>query len=189
VVKLNSTATRLLYSSYLGGKGTAGESDSSGGSGIAVDAVGKAYVTGWTGATDFPVTSGAAQPRAGACNDTIYGCSDGFLTKIDASGPGAPQATWVAMTSSSARIGTSITAQWYGLSNSTRYDWIGIYPMGFDEQPYEIWGGWYTTGTSSGSIQFPLPATMQPGWYEVRLWSSNDVMEPVANSSPFQVVR
>ena len=189
VVKLNSTATRLLYSSYLGGKGTAGESDSSGGSAIAVDALGKAYVTGWTGAKDFPVTPGAAQPRPGTCSDTIYGCSDGFLTKIDAGGPGAPQATWVAMTSPIARLGTSIAAQWYGLSKPTAYDSIGIYPLGHSDQPYEIWGGWYTTGTSSGTMQLPLPATLQPGWYEVRLWSGNDVMGPVARSSPFQVVR
>jgi hypothetical protein len=189
VVKLNSTATRLLYSSYLGGKGTAGESGSSGGSAIAVDALGKAYVAGWTGATDFPVTSAAAQPRAGACSDTIYGCSDGFLTVIDASGPGAPQATWVAMTSSTARLGTYITAQWYGVSGPTAYDWIGIYPLGHSDQPYEIWGGWYTTGASTGSIQMPLPATLTPGWYELRLWSGNDIMGPVARSSPFQVIR
>jgi hypothetical protein len=189
VVKLNSTATRLLYSSYLGGKGIAGESDSSGGSAIAVDALGKAYVTGWTGATDFPVTSGAAQPRAGACSDTIYGCSDGFLTVIDASGPGAPQSTRVAMTSASARLGTYITAQWNGLSSPTAYDWIGIYPLGYSDQPYEIWGGWYTTGASSGSMQLPLPATLDPGWYELRLWSGNDIMLPVARSSPFQAIR
>jgi len=189
VVKLNSTATRLLYSSYLGGKGIAGESNSSGGSAIAVDALGKAYVAGWTGATDFPVTSAAAQPRAGACSDTIYGCSDGFLTVIEASGPGAPQATWVAMASASARLGTNITAQWYGLPGPTAYDWIGIYPLGHSDQPYEIWGGWYTTGASSGSIQLPLPTTLTPGWYELRLWSDNDIMGPVARSSPFQVIR
>lgn len=189
VVKLNSTATRLLYSSYLGGKGIAGESGSSGGSAIAVDALGKAYVTGWTGATDFPVTSGAAQLRAGACSDTIYGCSDGFLTVINASGPGAAQSTRVAMTSASARLGTYITAQWYGLSGPTAYDWIGIYPLGYSDQPYEIWGGWYTTGASSGSMQLPLPATLDPGWYELRLWSGNDIMLPVARSSPFQAIR
>ena len=88
-----------------------------------------------------------------------------------------------------ARVGASITAQWYGLANATDYDWIGIYPMGHSDQPDEIWGGGYTTGTSSGTIQLPLPATMQPGWYEVRLFSGNDVMGPVARSSPFQVVR
>src|SRR5262249_9229717 len=48
VVKLNSTATRLLYSSYLGGEGTTGESEASSASAIAVDALGRAYVTGGT---------------------------------------------------------------------------------------------------------------------------------------------
>jgi hypothetical protein len=187
VVKLNSTATRLLYSSYLGSRGMTADPGASGGSAIAVDALGKAYVTGETSAADFPVTAGAAQPRPGACFDTIYGCTDAFVTKIDATGPGVAQATWVRMASSAARVGTSITAQWYGLAAPTRYDWIGIYPMGHSDQPYEIWGGWYTTGTSSGTIALPLPATLDPGWYELRLWSSNDIEGPVARSSPFQV--
>jgi hypothetical protein len=187
VVKLNNTATRLLYSSYLGGRSTAGESGPSIGSAIAVDALGRAFVTGWTEATDFPVTAGAAQPRAGACFDTIYGCSDAFVTKIDASGAGATQATWVKMASAAARVGTSIAAQWSGLAGPTAWDWIGIYPLGHSDQPYEIWGGWYTTGTSAGTIQMPLPATLAPGWYELRLWSDNDFWGPVARSTPFQV--
>jgi hypothetical protein len=188
VVKLNSTATRLLYSSYLGGKGTSGESEASGASAIAVDALGRAYVTGGTGATDFPVTARAPQSDAGACYDTIYGCSDGFVTVIDASGPGAPQATWVSMTSSTARVGSSITAQWYGLSMPSGYDTIALYPLGHSDAPYEIWGGWYTTGTSSGTIQLPLPETLDPGWYELRQWSPDeDMWVPVARSSPFRI--
>ena len=187
VVKLNNTATRLLYSSYLGGRSTTGESGPSIGSAIAVDPFGRAFITGETGATDFPVTAGAAQPRAGACFDTVYGCSDAFVTKIDASGAGATQATWVKMASAAARVGTSITAQWSGLAAPTAGDWIGIYPLGHSDQPYEIWGGWYTTGASAGTIQMPLPATLAPGWYELRLWSDNDFWGPLARSSPFKV--
>ena len=187
VVKLNSTATRLLYSSYLGGRSATSDSGPSIASAIAVDALGKVYVTGGTGATDFPITAGAAQPHAGACFDTIYGCSDAFVTKIDASAAGVTQPTWVKMTSAAARAGTSITGQWYGLPGPTGFDWIGIYPLGHSDQPYEIWGGWYTTGTSAGAIQMPLPATLDPGWYELRLWSNNDFWGPVARSSPFQV--
>jgi len=45
----------LSYSTYLGGNG------SDGGSGIAVDGSGNAYVTGYTISTDFPTTPGAFQ--------------------------------------------------------------------------------------------------------------------------------
>jgi hypothetical protein len=186
VVKLNSNATRFLYSSYLGSRGTVYDPPASAVSAIAIDAQGKAYVTGGTGATDFPVTPGAAQPHAGTCSDTIYGCGDGFVTKIDASGPGAAQTTWVKMASPTARIGSSISAQWSGLADPTPYDWIGIWPLGHSDQPWEIWGGWYTTGTASGTIVLGLPADMAPGWYEVRLWSDNDIGAPVARSAPFQ---
>jgi hypothetical protein len=55
VTKLNATGSALIYSSYLGG----GSSDEA--SDIAVDGLGSGYVTGITGSSDFPVTSGAFQ--------------------------------------------------------------------------------------------------------------------------------
>jgi photosystem II stability/assembly factor-like uncharacterized protein len=54
VLKVNA-AGALDYATYLGGSGR----DSS--SGIAVDAAGSAYVTGYTSSTDFPVTAQALQ--------------------------------------------------------------------------------------------------------------------------------
>jgi hypothetical protein len=55
VTKLNSTATApLTYSAYLGFQ-------SQGGTAIALDGSGDAYVTGLAGATDFPTTAGAYQ--------------------------------------------------------------------------------------------------------------------------------
>src|SRR5205807_5137036 len=59
VTKLNPTGSALVYSSYLGGEW--GDS----GRGIAVDAAGNAYVTGWTGSNAFPTTPGAFQPVGG----------------------------------------------------------------------------------------------------------------------------
>src|SRR5207302_2803498 len=55
VTKLDPTGSTLVYSTYLGG------SDRDGGTGIAVDALGNAYVTGSTNSTDFPTTPGAFQ--------------------------------------------------------------------------------------------------------------------------------
>jgi hypothetical protein len=74
VTEFDPTGQALVYSSYLGGS-------VSGGSAIAVDSVGNAYLTGWTG-PDFP-TKYAAQPHYG-------GNGDAFVTKIS---PGTPAAT------------------------------------------------------------------------------------------------
>jgi hypothetical protein len=69
VTKVNPDGTTLSYSTYLGG----GAEDQ--GQGIAVDAKGSAYVTGYTSSNPFPVTPGAF--------DTTYnGLNDVFVSKI-----------------------------------------------------------------------------------------------------------
>ncbi len=72
VTKLNASGTALVYSTYLGGN----RYDTS--EGIAVDAAGNAYVTGYTNSTNFP-TFRALQPA-------LRGSSDIFVTKLHASG-------------------------------------------------------------------------------------------------------
>ena len=74
VTKLNPTGSApLVYSTYLGG------SDFEEGFGIAVDAMGNAYVTGDTRSSDFPTT-------AGAFDSTLGGCCDAFATKLNPTG-------------------------------------------------------------------------------------------------------
>ena len=73
VTEVNTTGTALVYSTYLGG------TDDDGGNGIAVDASGNAYVTGFTYSPNFPVAPGAFQPNFG-------GFVDVFVTKVNASG-------------------------------------------------------------------------------------------------------
>ena len=65
VTKLDASGAALVYSTYLGG------SDGDSGGQIAVDGAGNAYVTGFTGSTDFPTTPGAF--------DTTYNGSLGRL--------------------------------------------------------------------------------------------------------------
>jgi hypothetical protein len=69
VVKLDSTGSSLVYSTYLGG------SNSDSGGGIAVNSGGSASVTGWTDSIDFPLVN-ALQP-------TFGGGRDAFVAKFD----------------------------------------------------------------------------------------------------------
>jgi hypothetical protein len=59
VAKLSPDGTKLVYATYLGG------SNSDIASGVGVDAFGRAYVTGWTTSTDFPICPG---PGAGCAS-------------------------------------------------------------------------------------------------------------------------
>jgi uncharacterized protein (TIGR03437 family) len=73
IAKLNPAGSALVYSSCLG---SAGDEV---GNGIAVDAGGSPYLTGWTSSAAFPVTPGV---RQGA----LSGAQDAFVTKYAASG-------------------------------------------------------------------------------------------------------
>ena len=69
ITKLNVNGTGLEYSTYYGG------SQNDMGTGIAVDALGNAYVAGKTDSNDFPVIK-AVQSKYGG------GTSDGFMVKL-----------------------------------------------------------------------------------------------------------
>ena len=79
VTKLNVDGTALVYSTYLGGTGTEDETGNRRVGGIAVDALGNAYVTGNTTSTDFPIMAGAFQTTYG-------GQSDAFVAKLNPAG-------------------------------------------------------------------------------------------------------
>lgn len=68
VAKLNPTGTALIYSTFFGGNSTEV------GNGIAVDALGNAYVVGNTNSQSFP-TANPLQP-------VIRGSSDAFIAKL-----------------------------------------------------------------------------------------------------------
>jgi hypothetical protein len=83
VTKVSADGSSLVYSSYLGGSGyyTGNLNYWDFGYGIAVDADGNAYVTGYTTSTDFP-TANAFQPAKGGAPQV----ANAFVTKVSADG-------------------------------------------------------------------------------------------------------
>ncbi len=83
VTKLSADRGAFEYSTYLGGASGTFEL----GRGVAVDAAGAAYVTGFTNASDFPVVNGV-QPAAG-------GLSDAFVAKLSPDGAALEYSTYL----------------------------------------------------------------------------------------------
>jgi hypothetical protein len=81
VTKINPGGAGLVYSTYLGG------SNADYGSGIALDASGDVYVTGFANSTNFP-TANALQPA-------LAGHINAFVTKINASGAALVYSTYL----------------------------------------------------------------------------------------------
>ncbi len=72
VTKLSPAGNRLIYSTYMGG------SKNESGSGVAVDRIGNAYVTGFTDSDNFPTKNPYQATKAK--------CSDAFITKLNPAG-------------------------------------------------------------------------------------------------------
>jgi hypothetical protein len=109
VTKIAADGSALLFSTYLGG------SDDDAGEGLAVDADGNAYVTGYTLSSDFP-TANAFQPA-------LAGTVNAFVTKVAADGSALLYSTYLG--GKSADFGTAIIVD--GVGNA--------YVTGFTSSP------------------------------------------------------
>jgi beta-propeller repeat-containing protein/IPT/TIG domain-containing protein len=81
VAKLSPSGNQLAYSTYLGGSGL------DGGTAIAVDAAGAAYVTGFTASPNFPMVSPLQQVFGGGY--------DGFIAKLSSTGTALDYSTYL----------------------------------------------------------------------------------------------
>ena len=97
VSKLTVDGSALVYSTIFGAGSQ--NSGSTYGDGIAVDADGNAYVTGYTSSTDFPTTAGAFQR-------TLGGFTNAFVTKLNPTGTGLVYSTYLGGNTSD--LGTKI---------------------------------------------------------------------------------
>lgn len=82
LIKLNSSGSQLLYSTYLGGTEAEIAKD------VFIDNTGHVYLTGYTASPDFPVTQGAydTSHNGGSARTVIK--SDVFVTKVNLQGNG-----------------------------------------------------------------------------------------------------
>jgi hypothetical protein len=118
VTKINtiaSGAASLQYSTYLGG------SDSDSGAGIAVDTSGRAYVTGFTDSTNFPVFHQY---------QTDQGGTDAFVTKINPIASGAASLLYSTyLGGSDTDSGAGIAVDSAGIAYVTGYTMSDDFPM------------------------------------------------------------
>ncbi|MBM3764173.1 MAG: hypothetical protein FJW32_02170 [Acidobacteria bacterium] len=127
VTKLNASGNALVYSTYLGGRGT----DRC--YAVAADSAGNAYVTGRTNSTDFPVSEGAPQAsyRGGVVQKTEAlipignDPSDAFVAKLNPSGSAVVYATYVGGSSNDTGTAIAVDAQGNayvaGVTNSVNF--------------------------------------------------------------------
>jgi hypothetical protein len=133
VTKLNPTGSALVYSTYLGGGGNKSSGGTySGGSGIAVDASGNAYVTGWTNSTTFPTKS--------PIQATNHGGMDSFVTVLNPSGSGLLFSTY---------LGGSSNDLGWGIALDTANN---VYVAGQTGSNFPTTAGAYDTTSGSGFV-------------------------------------
>jgi hypothetical protein len=151
VAKLNAAGSALAYSTYLGGN----KADL--GIRIAVDAVGNAYVSGYTESTNFP-TANSLQPAFGG------GVTDAFVVKLNAAGSTLTYSTYLG--GSSDDYGYGIAAD--GAGNA--------YVAGFtDSTNFPTSGSLQTKGSGFDAFVSKLNATGSAFLYSTYLGgNSND---------------
>jgi uncharacterized protein (TIGR03437 family) len=87
ITKINAAGTALIYSTYIGGSESNEHSGGDRAFGIAVDAAGNAYITGFTVSTDFPTVH--------AIQSTLPAPIAAFVTKLNAAGDALVYSTYL----------------------------------------------------------------------------------------------
>jgi hypothetical protein len=103
VSKVNAAGSALAYSTYLGGSTFARPPTA--GNGIAVDAMGNAYITGQTYSSNFPTTPGAFQTGLGGLS-----AENAFVSKLNAAGSALVYSTYLGGSSDDHGSGVAVDA-------------------------------------------------------------------------------
>ncbi|HEY3068171.1 MAG TPA: SBBP repeat-containing protein [Methylomirabilota bacterium] len=196
ITKLNPDATRILYSSYLGGGkrdgSNANTEGTDGAGGIAVDSAGNVHMSGVTSSFDFPTTAGAFQRNFGGGTCFLSEpCNDAFVARITAGGPGVIPPIHLEVTPTEVPPGGMITASWGGIPTPTTRDVLELFPLGERSDSTNVKATYATTGGATGALALTLPGTLNSGSYELRLLTpdpnSSELLHVVARSEPIYV--
>ena len=104
ITKLNDAGTAVVYSTFLGGA----RADQ--GTGIVVDPLGRAFVSGATNSMDFDVTAGAFQTTFGGSPSTFSTMGDAFVTELNDTGTGLVYSTYVGGTQDDIARGVALNS-------------------------------------------------------------------------------
>jgi len=142
VTKFDTSGDSLIYSTYLNGGGA------DKGYSIAVDDSGYAYVTGFTGSTYFPTTTGAYQTTHGG------GTSDVFVTKLNKAGSSLVYSTFLGGGVTGPDEGYAIAIDGSGNAYVTGYTYNSDFPTtvgAYDRTYNNNWDAFCTKFNTIGS--------------------------------------
>ena len=149
VAKINSNGTAFVYSTYLGG------TNLDEGDGIAVDALGRAWITGVTESTNFPVVN-AIQPWLG-------GGQDAFVAAVAPDGKSLVRSTYLGGVGDDAgyRIALDATGNAYIVgTESSSWAFDGSFPI----TPGNLNpGGVFTSSNAGASWSRSVAGLYHPG--------------------------
>lgn len=166
VARLTPAGDALAYATYLGSF----REDIAGG--IAVDANGRATVSGWTNSTDFPTTPNAA-------NATFRGgVYDAYVARLDATGARLVYSTFVGGGRTDIAYGLALDgagdAYLTGISNSTNFPTPGAYNTTYG-------GGLFDAFAAKVSLTVPLAFDTAPTGLQVQV-------DGVPRTTPYTVL-
>ncbi len=125
VAKLNTSGSGILYSTYLGGSANENFTSTTTFSGnIAVDASGNAFITGYTGSSNFPTAAPFQAANAG-------GASDAFVARISDTTPTADFTISVSPSSQTVNPGNAVT---YTVTVTPTGGFLGTVALGVSGQ-------------------------------------------------------
>lgn len=100
-------------------------------------------------------------------------------------------AVTLSVTPNPVRRGDLVNAVWQNIGSPAPKDWIALYAQGAPQSSYLSWvyvscNSTASTAKAAGSCGLPVPTTVSPGTYQLRLLS-NDGFTAIAVSSTFTV--